>query len=198
MRQAIIGFLVMVIGLSTTTPLIAEDEAVVFALFFYSPTCSHCHTVFNWFEESGILEEFGDQLILVPFDVTTPEGVTVFQVTRQAMNIESNGVPMMIIGDTILYGSKQIPDEMHRVVREGLENGGIDLPPIPGLQEVYDQRLAQTATQEASDTETTTEEAAVTGDDDTPTVEQRATSKEQVLEEWSMKEHLIKKTLGGH
>jgi uncharacterized membrane protein len=63
---------------------------------------------------------------------------------------------MMLIGETVLYGSAQIPEQMHDIVSEGLENGGIGLPPIPGLQEAYDQMLEREAAA-AVDTEATAE-----------------------------------------
>lgn len=113
-----------------------DGDAVVYGVFFYSPTCSHCHEVIDnhW---DGIQAEFGDQLRVIFINIQVAEGSQLMQATRQAMNIESNGVPMLIIGEHVLVGSYQIPDETPGIVREGLANGGIAIPSIPGMEDVF-------------------------------------------------------------
>jgi len=53
------------------------------------------------------------------------------------------GVPTMIIGSRVLVGGLEIPQWAPILIREGLEGDGVDLPPIPGLQEAYRSALAQ-------------------------------------------------------
>lgn len=117
------------------------QEAIVHGVFFYSPTCPHCHEVMtnDW---PGIQETFGDQLVVLFVDARTQGGNAIMQEARDVMNIASNGVPMLIIGDTVLVGSIDIPKQTPNLVRDGLANGGIDLPPIPSLIAAYEQALA--------------------------------------------------------
>jgi len=116
----------------------AQEEPVVYGIFFYSPTCPHCHEVINnhW---DGIQAEFGEQLQVIFINVQVAEGSQLMQTARQAMNIEASGVPMLIIGERVFVGSYQIPNDAPVFIRQGLANGGIDVPPIPGIDDVFAQ-----------------------------------------------------------
>jgi uncharacterized membrane protein len=60
-----------------------------------------------------------------------------FTLMRFSLEIpqERQGVPTLIVGDTILVGSFEIPDQLPGIIEQGLENGGIDWPDIPGLEQ---------------------------------------------------------------
>jgi uncharacterized membrane protein len=74
-------------------------------------------------------------------NATTEEGNALFRATRAALNIESGGVPQLIIGNTVLLGSADIPEYAPQIIRDGLANGGIGMPAIPGIAEAFAAQL---------------------------------------------------------
>lgn len=120
------------------------EEPVVYAVLLWSPQCPHCHD-FIENEYPKMVEEFGDQFQLVFINVMTEGGQALASAAYETYGIPSGQryVPMMFIGDNILVGGIEIPEIGSQIVREGLEGDGIPLPPIPGLQEAYDQALAE-------------------------------------------------------
>jgi uncharacterized membrane protein len=127
-----------------------EGEPVVFAVLFYSPTCGHCHKVIT--EDLPVIEEeFGDQFQVLFVNIAAEGGNQLYHAAVEAFEVplESRGVPLMIIGTHVMIGDLQIPQEAPVLVREGLASGGIGLPAVPGLEESYQQALAQ-ATQQAA------------------------------------------------
>ncbi|MCB9450453.1 MAG: vitamin K epoxide reductase family protein [Anaerolineaceae bacterium] len=178
-------FLIVVFLLALVLPVQAQTEPVVFGVFFYSPTCSHCHKVIteDW---PGIQAEFGNQLQVLFINVNSYDGLAVMSSARDAglLTDEQQGVPMLLIGDYVLIGDLDIPARTPGIVRDGLAAGGIDLPPIPGIQEMYDQAVAASqaqATAVATAEATAVIEAAnsLTGNpalplpDETPTLSER-------------------------
>lgn len=152
MRNAILGF---VLAIMLLLPVQAQ-EPVVYGLFFYSPTCPHCHEVINnhW---PAIQAEFGDQLQVLFIDVTVAEGSQIMQTTRAAMGIQSSGVPMLIIGDTVLIGSIDIPQRTPALVRQGLAQGGIGYPLVPGIEALFEATMASAEQPSEADTFTLSE-----------------------------------------
>lgn len=113
------------------------QQPIVYGVFFYSPTCPHCHEVIenHW---PGIQAEFGDQLQVLFIDITVREGSEIIGAARQAMNLSRTGVPMLIIGSDVLVGSIEIPQRAPNLIRSGLAAGGISMPPIPGIELVFE------------------------------------------------------------
>ncbi|MEO8392920.1 MAG: vitamin K epoxide reductase family protein [Chloroflexota bacterium] len=139
-RFSILGTALVALFLLLTLAVQAQG-IVVHGVFFYSPTCPHCHDVItnHW---PGIQDEFGDQLQVLFIDVTTPAGSRLMGTAIDAMHIPSNGVPMLIIGTEVLVGSVDIPQRAPQVIREGLNSGGIGYPPIPGIASIFQSTLA--------------------------------------------------------
>ncbi len=131
------------------------DQPVVHAVLFYSPTCPHCHKVI---EETLIpmLNQYGDRLQIAGIDITQPGGQALYQASTERFQVpqELSGVPRLIVGETVLVGSLQIPQEFPGIVEKGLAAGGIPWPDIPGWAEVVaaaeQQEAAATATVPAS------------------------------------------------
>ncbi len=113
----------------------ADAPVVVRAVLFYSPTCPHCHIV-----QQQVLpplqEQYGDQLVILQVDATTPAGQEVYQNYLAAFNVPDSrlGVPALVVEDVVLIGSQEIPDLFPELIAGGLSRGGIDWPDIPGLQ----------------------------------------------------------------
>jgi uncharacterized membrane protein/thiol-disulfide isomerase/thioredoxin len=119
-------------------PALAQqsEQPVVRAVLFYSPTCPHCHTVIN---ETLIpmVERYGDRLQIVAVNIAEPNGQMLFQASTEKFQIpaELSGVPRLVVDETVLVGSLQIPERFPGIVEAGLAAGGIDWPPIAGLAE---------------------------------------------------------------
>jgi uncharacterized membrane protein len=110
-------------------------EAVVRAVLFYSPTCSHCHHVINEVLPP-LFEQYGDRLNVIGVDVTQPGGQALFQNTMLKFGLESSGVPLLVVNDVYLVGSIEIPGKFPDLIEHFLAQGGTDWPDIPGLADV--------------------------------------------------------------
>lgn len=129
--------------------VVYAQTPVVYGVFFYTPTCPHCHEVMtnHW---PQIQDEFDDQLQVLFIDVSKSRGNQIMWQARAALNIESSGVPMLIIGSEVLLGSFDIPYYTPMLVRSGLNNGGIGMPPIPGIEALYQAAVGQSASNSAA------------------------------------------------
>jgi uncharacterized membrane protein len=143
----------LLIGTLVPAPALAQDDEkpVVYGVLLYSPQCSHCHYLLenDW---PGIQAEFGDQLRMLFVNVLSEGGHALAGSIYEAYGIppEERYVPMMIVGEHIFVGGDQIPTEGVETIREGLASGGIPLPDVPGLAEVYEQALAQAQAEQAA------------------------------------------------
>lgn len=109
--------------------------AVVRAVLFYSPNCSHCQQVITEVLPP-LFERYGSQLSMVGVDVTQSGGQALFQAALQHFNLESSGVPLLVVGKTYLIGSVDIPEQFPSLIEQYLAQGGVDWPAIPGLAEM--------------------------------------------------------------
>lgn len=135
-----IGVILMLLQL---IPLTTQAQPpIVYGVFFYSPTCPHCHEVItnHW---PAIQSEFGSQLRVLFIDVTTSDGSQIMSTAIRAMKINSNAVPMLIIGNDVFVGSVDIPQRAPDLVRSKLSRGGQGYPPIPGIDAIFEAALAQ-------------------------------------------------------
>ena len=114
---------------SAQTP---SPDAVVHAVLFFSPACAHCQKVIND-TLMPLFEQYGNQLSMVGIDITRSAGQELFRAALQYFNLETSGVPFLVIGDTYIVGSINIPAQFPTMVEEYLAGGGVDWPSIPGL-----------------------------------------------------------------
>jgi uncharacterized membrane protein len=133
------AILFVVVCLNITNIVVAQsaEEAVVEAVIFYSPNCSHCHHVINEVL-IPLVDEYGEQLQIVGIDTSQPSGAQLYQASVEQYQVpsERRGVPTLIVGDVVLVGSVEIPEQFPDLVEQGLAAGGIALPNIPGLEQV--------------------------------------------------------------
>lgn len=124
----------------------AVGEAVVHTVLFYSPTCPHCH---RFIDESlpPILEKYGSHLRILAVNVTTRRGHLLFENAIEWIPIpeEQAGVPTLIINHAALVGSQQIPKELPPLLDEGIQQGGMAWPDIPGLQQAIQREAPSPA-----------------------------------------------------
>jgi uncharacterized membrane protein len=132
-----------------------DDGPVVRAVLFFSPTCGHCELVIKE-HLPVIFEQFGGEPTVLFDDTVPPEDVAFYLMTNgtldlllvdasvevgaimfgedsERLGVESPGVPRLDIEDIYLVGSEQIPAEFPGIIEEGLQNGGIPWPAVPGL-----------------------------------------------------------------
>jgi uncharacterized membrane protein/thiol-disulfide isomerase/thioredoxin len=115
---------------------VAAEGPVVRAVLFYSPSCGHCHHVI---EEvlPPLAEQYGSQFEIVGINVADPEGQALYQAAVEHFDVppERRGVPTLIIGETVLVGSVEIPTQLPDLIETQLAQGGVDWPAVPGLAE---------------------------------------------------------------
>jgi uncharacterized membrane protein len=107
----------------------------VHAVLFYSPTCGHCHYVITEVLPP-LFDRYGSRLQMIGVDVTQPNGQALFLTTLQLFGLDSGGVPFLVVGDTYLIGSVDIPEKFPDLIEHYLAQGGVDWPEIPGLAEL--------------------------------------------------------------
>ena len=134
----VLGLLIPLLVFFSTTPVTtlaqSSGEPAARAVLFYSPTCGHCHYVIS--EVLGpMVADYGDQLQIIAIDASTPAGGKLYQIALDYYQLpsERRGVPLLIVGDTALVGSDEIPEQFPGLVEAGLVSGGIDWPDMPGL-----------------------------------------------------------------
>jgi len=128
--------------------MVFAQTATVYSVLFYSPTCGHCQKVIQQ-DLPPLFETYGDQLQMIGFDVTTPEGQSLFVSAIEALGIpeDRRGLPTLVVGTVVLTGSREIPEQLPGLIEQGLAQGGIDWPAIPGLAEALAGMPTQAAPQ---------------------------------------------------
>ena len=139
MKRLSILVLIIVLSLIAPTTAVAQSPTtapIVQAILFYSPSCPHCHTVIDQVLPP-LATQYGDQLQILGIDTSNPVGSALYQAAVEQFNISPQrlGVPALIIGEVVLVGSLEIPDQLPGLIETGLTAGGIGWPAIPGLVE---------------------------------------------------------------
>lgn len=153
--QRLLGLIVLVLWLfGTQIGAVQAQQPVVYAALFFSPSCGHCHYVISEFLPT-LQAEYGEQLQVLYIDVSQPGGSMLFHAACDAFDVPGDRcgyVPTLVIGETVLVGGRDIPDQMPALVRDGIAAGGTGLPPIPGLREAYEAAIsAEHANDDAPD-----------------------------------------------
>jgi uncharacterized membrane protein len=110
------------------------------AVLFHSPSCPACHTVIDELLPP-IVEQHPDQLQIVGIDVSQDAGLVLYQSAVMNFQVpeERVGVPTLVIAQHVLVGPNEISALLPGIIEQGLLQGGVDWPAIPGLE----QALAQ-------------------------------------------------------
>ena len=141
MRKSLLQFVVLFILACLAIPLAtaarSPDEPVVQAILFSSPTCPACHHVIDELL-LPMAGDYGDRLQIVEIDTSQPAGLQLYRATVERYQIprERQGVPTLVVGDVVLVGGREIPEQFPALVEEGLAAGGIGWPDIPGLAQI--------------------------------------------------------------
>ena len=133
------SFLALLLTTGAANPAVAPQSTPqtapqVRTVLFFSPSCPHCHTVIT----EGLpplVERFGESLVIAAINTQSLEGQRLFRAAgvRYGIPPEQLGVPLLAVGDRVLVGSFDIPDQLPGIVEAGLASGGIPWPDIDGL-----------------------------------------------------------------
>jgi len=112
------------------------EEPVIYAVLFYSTTCPHCEQVINEVLPP-LVEKYGLQLQIYAINTFEETGNNLYHAAIDEFEIpdDRRGVPTLIVGEHVLVGGFEIPEQFPGIIKEGLAQGGIDWPNIPGLEE---------------------------------------------------------------
>lgn len=123
-----------------------SETSVVHAILFFSPTCPHCHEIITNVLPP-LMEQYGNQLQVAGLDTSYEVGHYLYQTAVTQFQIPDNrlGVPTLIVGDVVLVGSLEIPEQFPTIIEEGLASGGIPWPDLPGLIEILPDSAEATA-----------------------------------------------------
>jgi uncharacterized membrane protein len=116
-------------------PAGAAGDGAVRAVLFVSPTCPHCRKVR---EEvlPPLWRRFEGRFQVGIVSTATPAGRDLYWAAFRRWGVQQRGVPLLIVGDFALVGSAEIPRRLPALVSSYLASGGVDWPPIPGLDTV--------------------------------------------------------------
>jgi cytochrome c biogenesis protein CcdA/thiol-disulfide isomerase/thioredoxin len=131
LRTLLLPLLLLLPALST----VQAEEPVVRAVLFWAETCPHCHVVLD--ETLPPLQaRYGSQLEVLTVELTDQAGYELWILAIEALQIPNDrlAVPMLLIGDQVLVGSYEIPEQLPKLIDRHLAAGGLDYPPIPGLE----------------------------------------------------------------
>jgi uncharacterized membrane protein len=101
---------------------------------FWMEGCGHC----TWVKENvlpPLAEKYGDQWRLELIELRTAEDFDHLFALGTSIGVprETIGVPFLLIGDAVLIGSGQIPDELPGLIERHLAAGGVGWPTYPAL-----------------------------------------------------------------
>lgn len=141
-RMTFLLGLILILALTGVGQVRAQDaEPVVYAVLFFSPTCPHCHEVMDNVLPP-LLDQYGDQFKVVYIDVSIQGGAMLYYAACDVLEFPGGrcgSVPAMIVGETVMLGSGDIPARLPGLIESGLASGGVGLPAIEGLREAYEQ-----------------------------------------------------------
>lgn len=145
-RLATVAAVALIYALSATVALASVSESntesvsqqetpVVRAVLFWSATCPHCHYVIDNVLPP-IKERYRDQLNLLLVEIKTRTDWQLLSHAAAQYGIPQDriGVPFLVIGDTVLIGSGDIPTYLPGLIDSHLASGGLDWPNLPGLE----------------------------------------------------------------
>lgn len=135
-KRFVLLLIVLLLGATAVVPSPAQsqEQPTVHAVMFWMEGCGHCARV----KENTLpplAAQYGDQWQLELIELTNAEEFDHLFDLGTALGIprETIGVPFLLIGDTVLIGSDQIPTELPGLIEQHLAAGGVGWPQAPGL-----------------------------------------------------------------
>lgn len=120
-------------GEDVAAAITPQPDGVVHAVLFWINGCGHCEYVRTQ-TLPPLQARYGPAFDLLQVEVVTRADIDLLQAIAGRFGIEHVGVPFLIIGEHVLVGSSQIPEELPVLIETYLEAGGVPLPVIPELE----------------------------------------------------------------
>lgn len=117
-------------------PVQAASLPVVQAVLFYSPTCGQCQKVLTQ-GLPPLEQKYQTQLSILKININQPEGRNLYINAVDHFQVPDDrlGVPTLVVGQTVLVGAVEIPNQFPTIIEQGIINGGIPWPDFPGLKD---------------------------------------------------------------
>ncbi|MBN2050994.1 MAG: DUF1573 domain-containing protein [Spirochaetales bacterium] len=130
-------------GPSSATPVEEQPEepGELVVEYYYSPTCKSC-IEFLQKEVPRIEKKLSVDLSMKSVDVLEGKNFEAFQKKIDELGIESNAFPVLILGNTVLQGEKDIHREFRKAVTAEIQGSQYTAPVYrPGLEMVGGDKL---------------------------------------------------------
>ena len=121
------------------SPLVYGGTSTVQVVFFSSPECPFCSVVAEE-DLEPLQRQYGEELQILTVDTTTERGDRALRQVWQDYDVPSTrrGVPTVVVGDRLLVGAHEIPEELPELIDEHRDKGGVAWPEIAGLEELME------------------------------------------------------------
>ncbi len=109
-------------------------EGAVQVLYFYANDCPHCLAIIDEVI-SPMQAELGNLLDIRLLNISKPDYYEAMLLVEDHYDVavSERSIPTLIIDDRILIGETEIRREFPQLVQEGLDQGGLLIPDIDGL-----------------------------------------------------------------
>ncbi len=109
------------------------DSGLVNVVYLYYDGCQPCQQA-----SQGVIQEikakYSQQIKVLAIDVKQAGGQELWDAAAQVYGVPPV-VPMIIIGDTAITPADDLGQRLPELIRQGIENGGVDWPSLPELQQ---------------------------------------------------------------
>jgi uncharacterized membrane protein len=115
-------------------PSAGAADGAVHILFFSSPHCPFCGIVADR-DLAPLRDRHGASLQVRVIDTSTPGGAAALQTLWEQRDLPAarRGVPTVVIGDRVLVGAREIPEQLPDLIARARAAGGAPAPELPGL-----------------------------------------------------------------
>jgi thiol-disulfide isomerase/thioredoxin len=131
MHRILIVALVLTLLAGCSSGATTPARPVVRVVLFYATTCPHCHYVMEQVLPP-LQKQYGDRLEIRMLEVSDANNYQLWVKAMDAYKVPNDwrGVPMLFIGDKVLVGSRDIPEQLPGLIEQYLAAGGVDYPDI--------------------------------------------------------------------
>jgi len=112
----------------------ASDSSAVEALYFYANDCAHCMAILDELIQP-MQADLGEMLDIRLLEISYPLYYEAMLLVEAHFGVDPSerGIPTLVIADQVLIGESQVRESFPGLVQEGVDQGGLPLPLIEGL-----------------------------------------------------------------